>query len=140
MRTIGKIKYINDSKATNLDAVFYALQAIEQKIIWIVGGVDKGNDYSAIENMVSERVKAIICLGVDNSKLKEAFSPHVKIIKETQSMLKAVEMANLYTENDDVVLLSPACASFDLFNNYEDRGRQFKDAIYGLDDDDCVRF
>ena len=127
MQPAGKIKgteYINDSKATNVDAVFYALEAMDKPVIWIAGGVDKGNDYSQLEE-VSGRVRALICLGKDNSKLREAFKGIIPSIYETGSMREAVMRAMEVARKTDVVLLSPACASFDLFRNYEDRGRQF---------------
>ncbi len=140
VRKIGDIDYYNDSKATNIDAVYYALQAMDKKLVWIVGGVDKGNDYSVIEELVRDKVKAMICLSVDNEKLIGAFSPIVNKISETTSMSEAVELASSYAENDDIVLLSPACASFDLFKNYKDRGLQFKDAVFALDDEGCIKF
>ncbi len=130
--TTNGVEYINDSKATNVDAVYYALDAMKKPIVWIVGGVDKGNDYEPIMELVESKVKAIICLGVDNTKILETFSPFVKIIEETGSVKEAVEVAKTYTENGDVVLLSPACASFDLFKNYEDRGDQFRDAARNI--------
>ncbi|MBI5916177.1 MAG: UDP-N-acetylmuramoyl-L-alanine--D-glutamate ligase [Bacteroidetes bacterium] len=126
---INGVEYVNDSKATNVDSVFYALQAMEKPVVWIAGGTDKGNDYSQIEDLVRQKVKALICLGVDNSKLLRVFSPLLKNIEETGSASEAVERATIYAESGDVVLLSPACASFDLFNNYEDRGEQFKKAV-----------
>lgn len=121
--------YINDSKATNVDAVYYALEAMEKPTIWIVGGQDKGNDYSMLDRLVKERVKAIICLGVDNSKLLDHFKGFNKPMVESNSMTNAVLLARNWAEPGDVVLLSPACASFDLFKNYEDRGDQFKAAV-----------
>lgn len=130
--TINEVDYINDSKATNVDAVFYALQAQTKPIIWIAGGTDKGNDYKAIETLVQEKVKALICMGVDNSKLLEKFSPILKNIEETSSAAEAVQRAKVYAEKGDVVLLSPACASFDLFKNYIDRGNQFKAEVIKL--------
>lgn len=130
--TIDGVEYINDSKATNVDAVFYALEAMEKGVIWIVGGTDKGNDYSPLIPLVEEKVNAIVCLGLDNSKIIEAFSPVIKIIEETRSAKEAVEVAASYAEEGEVVLLSPACASFDLFKNYMDRGDQFKKAVEEL--------
>ncbi len=127
--TVDEVEYINDSKATNVDAVFYALDAMTKPVIWIVGGVDKGNDYGPVMTLVEDKVKAVICLGIDNEKLLETFSPIVKIIEETQSVDEAIERAKVYAESGDVVLLSPACASFDLFKNYIDRGEQFKRAV-----------
>ena len=124
--------YINDSKATNVNATFYALESMEGQTVWIVGGVDKGNDYSSLLPLVREKVKAIICLGVDNDKIIESFSPVVDLLVETQSMREAVKMAHQLADKREYVLLSPACASFDLFQNYEDRGNQFKEAVRGL--------
>ncbi|SDQ29944.1 UDP-N-acetylmuramoyl-L-alanine--D-glutamate ligase [Flagellimonas zhangzhouensis] len=129
---INHVEYINDSKATNVNATFYALDGIKKPIVWIVGGVDKGNDYSELMPLVREKVKAIICLGVDNSKLIEAFGNVVEPMVETYSMEEAVKVAYKVAERGDTVLLSPACASFDLFNNYEDRGDQFKTAVKNL--------
>ncbi len=130
--TIDGVEFINDSKATNVDAVFYALEAMEKGVIWIVGGTDKGNDYSPLMTLVEEKVNAIICMGLDNSKIIEAFSPMIKVIEETKSAKEAVELAESYAEEGEVVLLSPACASFDLFKNYMDRGDQFKKAVLDL--------
>lgn len=124
--------YINDSKATNVNATFYALESMEGQTVWIVGGVDKGNDYSSLLPLVRKKVKAIICLGVDNDKIIESFSPVVDLLVETQSMHEAVKMAHQIAGKREYVLLSPACASFDLFENYEDRGNQFKAAIREL--------
>ncbi|MDZ7877517.1 MAG: UDP-N-acetylmuramoyl-L-alanine--D-glutamate ligase [Saprospiraceae bacterium] len=121
--------YYNDSKATNVDSVFWALSAMTKPTILILGGQDKGNDYTQIEDLVREKVKAIVAMGVDNSKIVAFFSPIVKILEETHSAAEAVSVARVYTEGGDVVLLSPACASFDLFKNYEDRGEQFKTAV-----------
>ncbi len=129
---INKVQYINDSKATNVNATFYALDSMEQPTIWIVGGVDKGNDYAQLYRLVNKHVKAIICLGVDNSKIVEAFSGCVDQMVETNSMEDAVRVAYKLADAGDTVLLSPACASFDLFDNYEDRGRKFKKAVRGL--------
>jgi len=129
---INNVQYINDSKATNVNATFYALDAMKSSTIWIVGGVDKGNDYSELYPLVNEKVKAIICLGVDNSKIINAFGNCVDDITETQSMKEAVNLAYKIAERNDNVLLSPACASFDLFKNYEERGRQFKEAVREL--------
>ncbi|MGY5848247.1 UDP-N-acetylmuramoyl-L-alanine--D-glutamate ligase [Salegentibacter sp. HM20] len=129
---INNVQYINDSKATNVNATFYALDSMESETIWIVGGVDKGNIYDDLLPLVNEKVKAIICLGVDNSKILNAFGNCVDMIVETQSMEEAVKMAYRMGEKGDTVLLSPACASFDLFENYEDRGRQFKNAVRNL--------
>ena len=129
---INGVDYINDSKATNVDSSFYALQAMEKPIVWIAGGTDKGNDYSPLKQLVEEKVKALICLGKDNQKLVENFSPVLKNMEETTGAKEAVERARYYAENGDVVLLSPACASFDLFKNYMDRGDQFKAAVLEL--------
>ena len=129
---IKGVKYVNDSKATNVDSVFYALGSFDEPIILIMGGVDKGNDYRQIEQLVEQKVKALICMGKDNSKLLEFFGKKVPMIFSVDNLQKAVQLsADLGTEGD-VVLLSPACASFDLFKNYEDRGRQFKEAVTGL--------
>ena len=126
------IEFINDSKATNVNSVWYALESVTKPIVWIAGGVDKGNDYSLIESMVQSKVKAIICLGVDNKKIHEAFSRNVDLIINTSSMEEAVKAAYRFSTNGDCVLLSPACASFDLFENFEDRGRQFKKFVRNL--------
>ena len=130
--TIQGVNYINDSKATNVNAVFYALDSMNTQTVWIVGGVDKGNDYSELLPLVREKVKAIICLGVDNKKIIETFSPIIDLIVETESMEEAVKISRKIAEKKDTVLLSPACASFDLFKDYEDRGNQFKEAIRNL--------
>jgi UDP-N-acetylmuramoylalanine--D-glutamate ligase len=129
---INKVQYINDSKATNVNATYYALESMDTPTVWIVGGVDKGNNYEELFPFVNEKVKAIVCLGVDNEKLMSTFSNMVDVIIETQSMNEAVKIAYKLAESGDSVLLSPACASFDLFENYEDRGRQFKDAVRNL--------
>ena len=129
---INKVQYINDSKATNVNATYYALESMDTPTVWIVGGVDKGNNYEELFPFVNEKVKAIVCLGVDNEKLMSTFSNMVDVIIETQSMNEAVNLAYKLAESGDSVLLSPACASFDLFENYEDRGRQFKDAVRNL--------
>lgn len=129
---IQGVQYINDSKATNVNATFYALECMDSPTIWIVGGVDKGNDYTALLPMVREHVKAIICLGIDNEKLLETFSNVVDFIIEIAGMEEAVKVAHKLSDSKDNVLLSPACASFDLFENYEDRGRQFKQAVRNL--------
>ena len=129
---INKVQYINDSKATNVNATYYALESMDAPTVWIVGGVDKGNNYEELYQFVNEKVKAIICLGVDNQKLLNAFGGMVDIIVETQFMSEAVKIAYKIAEAGDNVLLSPACASFDLFENYEDRGRQFKAAVRNL--------
>ncbi|WP_299707282.1 UDP-N-acetylmuramoyl-L-alanine--D-glutamate ligase [uncultured Pontibacter sp.] len=124
-----EVTYINDSKATNVEAVYYALEGIKQPIIWIAGGVDKGNDYSVLTELAKEKVKVLVCLGKDNDKLKEAFGRIVPVVVETTSMEYAVRMGKLLSTPGDVVLLSPACASFDLFNNYEHRGQRFREAV-----------
>ena len=120
------IKYVNDSKATNVDSVFYALGSFTEPIVLIMGGVDKGNDYAQIEALVKEKVKALVCVGTDNQKLFDFFGDKIAVIKDTHSMAEAVAEAQKLANVGDVVLLSPACASFDLFKNYEDRGQQFK--------------
>jgi UDP-N-acetylmuramoylalanine--D-glutamate ligase len=129
---INKVQYINDSKATNVNATYFALETMDAPTVWIVGGVDKGNNYQELFQFVNEKVKAIICLGTDNKKLMENFGGMVDIIIETEFMSEAVKIAYKVAEAGDSVLLSPACASFDLFENYEDRGRQFKDAVRNL--------
>ncbi len=129
---IQNVQYINDSKATNVNAVFYALDSMQAPTVWIVGGVDKGNDYSELLSLVNEKVKAIICLGADNNKIKHVFNNTVETLVEASSMEEAVQLAYRLAEKGDNVLLSPACASFDLFENYEDRGRQFKAAVRKL--------
>ena len=129
---INKVQYINDSKATNVNATYFALESMDAPTVWIVGGEDKGNDYKELFPFVNEKVKAIICLGVDNKKLLQTFGNMVDIIVETQFMSEAVKIAYKIAESGDSVLLSPACASFDLFDNYEDRGRQFKEAVRNL--------
>lgn len=129
---INHVEYINDSKATNVNATYYALDGIKRPIVWIAGGVDKGNEYSQLMPLVREKVKAIVCLGMDNTKLKESFGNVIPLMVETYSMEEAVKVAYKIAERGDAVLLSPACASFDLFRNYEDRGDQFKKAIKNL--------
>ncbi len=129
---INNVMYINDSKATNVNATFYALDSVKTPTVWIVGGVDKGNDYTELLPLVNEKVKAIICLGVDNEKIQRAFGNIVDLIVETAGMEEAVKVAYKIAERNDTVLLSPCCASFDLFENYEDRGRQFKEAVRNL--------
>ena len=130
--TIQKVKYINDSKATNVNAVYYALESLNAPIIWIIGGVDKGNDYSDLIPLVKNKVKAIICLGKDNSKPIEVFSNYCDLIVSTNNMKDAVKSAYGFAKQDDTVLLSPACASFDLFKNFEDRGDKFKEEVRKL--------
>jgi UDP-N-acetylmuramoylalanine--D-glutamate ligase len=126
------IEFINDSKATNVNSTWFALESMEHPTVWIVGGVDKGNDYSELMDLVKEKVKAIICLGVDNKKLIESFSGVVDSIVEARSAMEAVAYGYRLAKKDETVLLSPACASFDLFENYEDRGNQFKEAVRAL--------
>tara|TARA_R110002051_G_scaffold63964_2_gene116512 strand:+ start:3636 stop:4970 length:1335 start_codon:yes stop_codon:yes gene_type:complete len=129
---IHHVQYINDSKATNVNATYYALDSMKTPTVWIVGGLDKGNDYRSLMPMVREKVKAIVCLGLDNSKIKDAFGNAVDLMVETFSMEEAIKVAYKIAERGDTVLLSPACASFDLFKNYEDRGDQFKEAVKNL--------
>lgn len=129
---IQNVQYINDSKATNVNATFFALDSMITPTVWIVGGVDKGNDYNELMSLVREKVKAIICLGIDNKKIIDAFGNVVDMMIEVNNMEDAVKMAQRLTEKGDTVLLSPACASFDLFENYEDRGNQFKRAVRNL--------
>ena len=126
---VNGIEFINDSKATNINSAWFALESMEKSTIWIVGGVDKGNDYNELLDLVKNKVKAIICLGVDNHKIIEAFSGVVETIVEVQSAVEAVAYGYRLATKDETVLLSPACASFDLFENYEDRGNQFKQAV-----------
>ena len=130
--TINGVKFINDSKATNVDSVAYALNSYPGPLIWIAGGIDKGNDYGQIMEEVKKKVKVLICLGKDNEKLRRAFRDVVAVIRETQEVRELVRMALQEAESGDVVLLSPACASFDLFRNYEDRGDQFRQAVKEL--------
>ena len=129
---IQNVQYINDSKATNVNATFFALDSMNTPTVWIVGGVDKGNDYNELMSLVREKVKAIICLGVDNRKIIDVFGNVVDMMIEVNNMEDAVKMAQRLSEKGDTVLLSPACASFDLFENYEDRGNQFKQAVRNL--------
>lgn len=129
---IQNVQYINDSKATNVNATFFALDSMNTPTVWIVGGVDKGNDYNELMALVREKVKAIVCLGVDNRKIIDAFGNVVDMMIEVTNMREAVIMAQRLSEKGDTVLLSPACASFDLFENYEDRGNQFKQAVQNL--------
>ena len=130
--TIRGVEFINDSKATNVNSTWYALESMEKPTILILGGVDKGNDYSMLHELVKEKVKAIVCLGMDNRKIHEAFANDVPLMVNTTSMIEAVKSAFHFANKGDVVLLSPACASFDLFKNYEDRGKQFKHAVMEL--------
>ena len=130
--TIHGIEFINDSKATNINSVWYALESMDRPVIWIAGGIDKGNDYNILKGMVRKKVKAIVCLGVENKKIYNAFADDVETIVETTSASDAVKTAFNLAEKNEIVLLSPACASFDLFNNYEDRGKKFKKAVNEL--------
>jgi len=130
--TINGIEFVNDSKATNVDSVVYGLGSYEGPLVWIAGGIDKGNDYKLIEDQVRKKVRVLICLGKDNSKLHKAFDGVVKEIHETQSVKELAALALKVAQRGDVVLLSPACASFDLFKNYEDRGNQFREAVLEL--------
>jgi UDP-N-acetylmuramoylalanine--D-glutamate ligase len=129
---INGVQFINDSKATNVEAAWYALDGIKKNIVWIAGGTDKGNDYASILELARQKVRALVCLGVDNAKLRTAFADYVPHLEETQSMADAVQRAAALSAPGDVVLLSPCCASFDLFKNYEDRGRQFAAAVHAL--------
>jgi UDP-N-acetylmuramoylalanine--D-glutamate ligase len=131
--TVRGVRFVNDSKATNVDSVYYALDSFKEKLVLIAGGVDKGNDYSQIEKLVKEKVKALVCMGKDNSKLHKAFDGKVLKIVDTDSINAAVRSAFELASEGDVVLLSPACASFDLFKNYEDRGEQFKAEVKKLE-------
>ena len=126
---VNGIEFINDSKATNINSAWFALESMEKPTVWIVGGVDKGNDYSELTDLVREKVKAIVCLGEDNQKIIDAFSDVVEIIVEAKSAMEAVAFGYRLAQKEETVLLSPACASFDLFENYEDRGNQFKQAV-----------
>ena len=130
--SIKDVLYINDSKATNVDAAWYALECQTRPVVWIVGGTDKGNDYSSLRPLAQEKVKAIICMGLDNRKIHESFGDIVSEMHDVTSAQDAVQLANRLATPGDVVLLSPCCASFDLFRNYEDRGRQFKEAVRNL--------
>ena len=129
---VNGIEFINDSKATNINSAWYALESMEKPTVWIVGGQDKGNNYDELTELVNEKVKAIVCLGVDNKKIIKAFKKSVDTIMEASSAVEAVAMAYKLASKGDAVLLSPACASFDMFKNYEDRGVQFKSAVRGL--------
>ena len=130
--SIGDVLYINDSKATNVDAAWYALECQTRPVVWIVGGTDKGNDYSVLLDLAKEKVKAMICMGLDNRKFHESFEGIVPEIHDVTSAQDAVRLASSIAKAGDVVLLSPCCASFDLFENYEDRGRKFKEAVRNL--------
>ena len=126
---INGVKFINDSKATNVNATYYALESMKQPTVWIVGGVDKGNDYTEIEALVKRKVKAIVCLGIDNQKILDFFKDKKELIYSTSSMEEAVKISKSLAKSGDTVLLSPCCASFDLFDNYEDRGIKFKKEV-----------
>lgn len=126
---LNGVKFINDSKATNVNATYYALESMKQPAIWIVGGVDKGNDYTEIEDLVKKKVKAIVCLGLDNQKIIDFFQDKTELIYSTSSMEEAVKVSKSLAQKGNTVLLSPSCASFDLFDNYEDRGNQFKKEV-----------
>ncbi len=126
------IEFINDSKATNVNSSWYAFESVYKPIVWIVGGVDKGNDYSMLKKLVQNKVKAIVCLGKDNKKIHDSFEGIAKNIVDASNMEEAVKAAYYLARNGDTVLLSPACASFDLFDNYEDRGIQFKKQVRNL--------
>jgi UDP-N-acetylmuramoylalanine--D-glutamate ligase len=130
--TVCGIDFINDSKATNVNSAWYALECMDKEVVWIVGGIDKGNDYSEVFDLVRKKVKAIVCLGKDNKKIIESFNDKVPTIVETASMEEAVRSSYYLAKKGQTVLLSPCCASFDLFKNYEDRGRQFKEAVRNL--------
>lgn len=130
--TLDGVEYINDSKATNVDSVFWALDAMKKNVVWIAGGQDKGNDYTVLKPLIEKKVKALICMGVDNGKLINAYTGLIPVIKDTHSIQEAVATAQGIAKSGDVVLLSPACASFDLFKNYEDRGVQFKNEVRKL--------
>lgn len=130
--TIKGVEYINDSKATNINSTWFALESMTKPVVLILGGIDKGNDYSLIEELVAEKVKAIVCLGIDNKNIHDAFEGKVAVIQDTASADEAVKAAAGFAAKGDVVLLSPACASFDLFKNYEDRGDQFRKAVKNL--------
>lgn len=135
MEKVLKIKdvlYINDSKATNVNSSWYALESMKTPVVWIAGGTDKGNDYEPLYDLVKDKVHTLICMGVDNKKLHECFGDKVENMVDALSAKEAVELAYKYAKSGDTVLLSPACASFDLFKNYEDRGRQFKEAVREL--------
>jgi UDP-N-acetylmuramoylalanine--D-glutamate ligase len=129
--TVRGVEFVNDSKATNVNSTWFALESMTKPTILILGGVDKGNDYSLLADLVQEKVKAIVCMGLDNQKIHSAFDGVVRIV-DTDNAIDAVQACYSLATPGDVVLLSPACASFDLFKNYEDRGKQFKDAVRNL--------
>jgi UDP-N-acetylmuramoylalanine--D-glutamate ligase len=126
---VNGVEFINDSKATNINSTWFALESMERPTVWIVGGVDKGNDYNELLPLVDEKVKAIICLGENNEKIKDAFASKVETLVEARTAVEAVAYAYRLARKEESVLLSPACASFDLFESYEDRGNQFKQAV-----------
>jgi UDP-N-acetylmuramoylalanine--D-glutamate ligase len=130
--TVRGVEFMNDSKATNVNSTWYALENMEKPTILILGGIDKGNDYTEIMDLVKEKVKAIVCMGIDNRHIHETFDTVVQHIVDTKSAVDAVRSAWHFASKGDIVLLSPACASFDLFRNYEDRGKQFKQAVMDL--------
>jgi UDP-N-acetylmuramoylalanine--D-glutamate ligase len=130
--TVRGVEFINDSKATNVNSTWFALESMQKPVVLILGGIDKGNDYTLMRSLVIEKVKAIVCMGIDNRKIHEAFQNDVPVIVNTTSALEAVKSSFHLADKGDVVLLSPACASFDLFKNYEDRGKQFKEAVRDL--------
>ncbi|MBR5101662.1 MAG: UDP-N-acetylmuramoyl-L-alanine--D-glutamate ligase, partial [Muribaculaceae bacterium] len=132
VRTLNGVKYINDSKATNVNSTWYALESMTTPVVLVLGGKDKGNDYSEIEEFVSKKVKAIVCLGVDNSKLHAFFDGKVPVVTDARSMSECVDQCHQLASDGDTVLLSPCCASFDLFKSYEDRGKQFKQCVNEL--------
>jgi UDP-N-acetylmuramoylalanine--D-glutamate ligase len=129
---VNGVEYINDSKATNVNSAWYALESMDKPVVWIAGGVDKGNNYKELKALVKDKVKYIICMGLDNIKIHQAFQDDVDMIINTGSAKEAVHVASRLAKKGECVLLSPACASFDLFDNYEDRGRQFKEAVRNL--------
>ncbi|MGN0002994.1 MAG: Mur ligase family protein, partial [Sphingobacterium composti] len=129
---IGGVNYINDSKATNVNSVWYALESFSSEIVLLLGGVDKGNDYDMLRDLVKQKVKAIICIGKDTSRIHDAFEDEVEVIINSSSMEDAVNIASHIATKGDTVLLSPACASFDWFKNYEERGDKFKEAVMAL--------
>ena len=129
---VNGIEFINDSKATNVNSAWYALECMSAPVVWIAGGTDKGNDYSSLNDLVKKKVKALVCLGKDNTKLHKAFDGMIDTIIDANSMQQAIKTASHLAKEGEIVLLSPACASFDLFDNYEDRGRQFKKYVREL--------
>jgi len=129
---IDGVEYVNDSKATNVDSAWYALESMKRPVVWIAGGTDKGNDYGPLKEFAAQKVKVLVCMGADNAKLKESFVGVVPTIYDTHSMEEAMVACAKTATEGDTVLLSPACASFDLFKNYEDRGRRFKAAVHKL--------